>query len=271
MTRSQILGRVGAGARIAGVLTVAVLGLAACGDDEQNGTAAVDAVTTATAISPAPTPAEGAAPWPAPANPLRLTVAAGLQPERKEKLTHHVHAHLDVFVNGKPVVVPAGIGINIEDPGVKTSATSGRLKAYGGIELCAKPCISPLHTHDSDRHPPHRIGVGRTRTRSGSSSPSGACGSSRTCVGGYCRPSSIAIYVERQAASRRPARDRADRPEEIAIVIGTPPTTIPKTGDFTAPDSRRNAGLRAVDEDAPGNDRTCLQIAAVSAARVTPG
>ena len=31
-----------------------------------------------------------------------------------------MHAHLDVFVNGKPVTVPAGIGINIHDPGVQS-------------------------------------------------------------------------------------------------------------------------------------------------------
>jgi hypothetical protein len=64
---------------------------------------------------PAPKPAHGAVPWPVPANPLRLAVAAGLKPERHETLIHHVHSHLDVFVNGKPIRVPAGIGINIHD------------------------------------------------------------------------------------------------------------------------------------------------------------
>ena len=50
-------------------------------------------------VKPAPKPAHGAAPWAAPADPLRRTLAAGLAPERKETFTHHVHAHLDVFVN----------------------------------------------------------------------------------------------------------------------------------------------------------------------------
>jgi hypothetical protein len=55
--------------------------------------------------------------WPAPSDPLARSVAAGLKPEVKESLTFHVHAHLDVFVNGKPVTVPAGIGINTTDRG----------------------------------------------------------------------------------------------------------------------------------------------------------
>ena len=134
------------------------------------------AVTAATVVKPAPKPAHGAAPWPAPADPLRRTLAAGLAPERKETFTHHVHAHLDVFVNGRRVVVPAGVGINIKDPGVKVFRdTPDGSKAYGGIELCAKPCISPLHTHDN-------TGILHTEsalpcpTGWASSSPSGACG-----------------------------------------------------------------------------------------------
>src|SRR5690348_4689102 len=45
--------------------------------------------------------------WPAPRNPLALARKAGLTPERHETLIHHVHAHLDVFVNGQHVQVPA--------------------------------------------------------------------------------------------------------------------------------------------------------------------
>ena len=100
-------------------------------------------------VGTAPTPAKGAAPWAAPADPMSRTVSAGLKPERSESFIHHVHAHLDVFVNGKHVRVPAGIGINIHDPGVRTFKLPGGAKAYGGIGRCAKACISPLHTHDT--------------------------------------------------------------------------------------------------------------------------
>jgi hypothetical protein len=64
-----------------------------------------------------------------------------------EKLAYHVHAHLDVFVNGRRVIVPAGIGINIKDPEVKVFLLPDGSKSYSGIERCAEPCISPLHTH----------------------------------------------------------------------------------------------------------------------------
>jgi len=195
--------------------------------------AAAVAVTAAAVVKPAPKPAHGAAPWPAPADPLRRTLAAGLLPERKETLTHHVHAHLDVFVNGRRVVVPAGIGINIKDPGVKVFRdTPDGSKAYGGIELCAKPCISPLHTHDntgilhteSASPVPNRLGQFFTEwgVRLG-----------RACVGGYCRPSNIEFYVNGNRSGGDPRAILLTDRKEIAIVIGTPPKKIPKTADFS--------------------------------------
>src|SRR5580765_6246450 len=84
---------------------------------------AVLAVPAAAAVGGAPapvsTPKTGAVPWPAPKDPMRLTRLAGLVPEVNEHLAYHVHSHLDVFVNGKPVEVPAGIGIDIQDKAVK--------------------------------------------------------------------------------------------------------------------------------------------------------
>jgi hypothetical protein len=69
----------------------------------------------------------GHAPWPANTGRLAPRLAAlGLPVLGFEGTALHSHQHLDVFVNGKRVVVPAGIGI---DPG-------GRF-------------ISPLHTHDT--------------------------------------------------------------------------------------------------------------------------
>src|SRR4051812_2167599 len=123
--------------------------------------------------------------WRAPANPLERAVAAKLVPERRESFLNHVHAHLDVFVNGKRARVPAGIGINIRDPGVQTFPTGDGTKAYGGISLCSKPCISPLHTHDD---------TGILHTESASPLPN-TLGQfftewgvrlTRTCVGTYC-------------------------------------------------------------------------------------
>lgn len=193
----------------------------------------LEAATAATLIDPAPKPAHGAAPWAAPEDALGLTVAAGLQPERKETLTHHVHSHLDVFVNGKRVVVPAGIGINIKDPDVKTFRdTPDGSKAYGGIELCAEPCISPLHTHD-------RTGILHTESASpvpnrlGQFFTEWGVRLGRNCVGGYCRPSNIEFYVNGKRYQGDPRAILLTDRKEIAIVIGTPPKKIPKTADLS--------------------------------------
>jgi hypothetical protein len=68
--------------------------------------------------APASSDADAAVLWPAPPDPLERTVAAGLEPKRTEFLIHHVHADLDVFVDGEPIEVPAGIGVNVNDPEV---------------------------------------------------------------------------------------------------------------------------------------------------------
>ena len=192
------------------------------------GVAAVGAVTAANRVEPAPRPKQGAVPWPAPPDPLRLTRAAGLAPERKETLTFHVHAHLDVYVNGKHLIVPAGIGINIKDPGVHSGPNPDGSTGYGGIRLCARPCISPLHTHDdsgilhteSATPVPNRLGQFFTEwhVRLG-----------RNCVGGYCRPSNIQFYVDGKPYTGDPRAIPLTDRKEIAIVIGTPPKKIPKT------------------------------------------
>ncbi len=209
-------------------LTIFVLGgslaLAGCG-----GGASSDAPVAA---APAPKPARGAAPWPAPPHPLSLTVAAGFEPERKENFTHHVHAHLDVFVNGDPVVVPAAIGINTDDPGVKTFKSPDGSTGYGRIELCDKPCISPLHTHSTD---------GILHTESASSVPN-RLGQFFTewgvrldpsCVGGYCHPTSIQVFVDGKRFDGDPRTIELADHAEIAIVVGTPPADIPFTADFS--------------------------------------
>jgi hypothetical protein len=67
-----------------------------------------------------------APPWPAPGDPSARVAAAGLPMLGTEGTALHIHAHLDVFVDGKAVTVPALLGI--DEPAQK---------------------ISPLHTHDT--------------------------------------------------------------------------------------------------------------------------
>jgi hypothetical protein len=188
---------------------------------------AVGAAAGGTHVAPAPTPRTGAVPWPAPSDPLRRTRLAGLSPERHEFLRYHVHAHLDIFLNGRPVTVPAGIGINIHDPGVQSGKLPDGSMGYGGIDLCAQPCISPLHTHDdtgvlhteSKHNVPNRLGQFFTEW--------GVALSTR-CVGGYCEPkAALAFSVDGKAYHGDPRAITLTNLKEIAIVIGTPPKQIP--------------------------------------------
>ena len=65
-------------------------------------------------------------PWDAPADASAAVAAASLPMLGQEGTALHIHAHLDVFVDGKPVQVPAEIGIDE-----------------------ARQKISPLHSHDT--------------------------------------------------------------------------------------------------------------------------
>ena len=158
---------------------------------------------------------------------MQLAKEAGLVPERAEFLQYHVHAHLDVFVNGNPIRVPAGIGINIKDPGVTSAKLADGTTAYGGIELCRRVCISPLHTHDD-------TGVLHTETKTVQPNRLGqffiewAVRLTPECVGGYCKPEApIAIYVDGKRFTGDPREIELSNLREIAIVIGTPPASIP--------------------------------------------
>jgi hypothetical protein len=179
-------------------------------------------------------PAPGELIWPAPSNPLELTVKAGLQPEPKETLEYHVHAHLDVLVDGRPVLVPAGIGINIADPNVKHGQWNGE-PSHGGISGCAQPCISPLHTHDasgvihteSATSVPNRLGQFFTEWN---------VALSGSCVGQYCQPATtIEVYVDGKRYSGNVADIPLTGRKEIAVIIGSAPKQIPSTFPSWAP------------------------------------
>jgi hypothetical protein len=196
------------------------------------GSIGVGAAAAGSHVRPAPTPAHGAAPWPAPTDPLARTVAAGLRPERRESFIHHVHAHLDVYVNGTPVTVPAGIGIDIRDPAVQLFRAPDGSKAYGGITLCPRVCISPLHTHD-DTGILHTESTSPVPNRLGQFFTEWGVRLDRRCVGGYCLPDGIEVFVNGRRYRGDPRAIALTNHKEIAIVIGTPPKTIPSKADFS--------------------------------------
>ena len=80
------------------------------------GSASLSTASPVGSTSPVPMTPVGALLWPAPPDPMELTIAAGLSPERAESLTHHVHAGLLSVKDGERVAVPAGIGIDYLEP-----------------------------------------------------------------------------------------------------------------------------------------------------------
>jgi hypothetical protein len=169
------------------------------------------------------TKVSGPAPnWPAPSNPMELTRKAGLTPERAEFLEYHVHAHLDVFFNGEPVTVPAGIGIDTTNPAVVSDEQGAGLKRD-----CDKPCISPLHTHAPD-------GVLHTETKTPKPNTLGQffvewdVPLEADRVGKYTGADGpLAIYVDGEVFTGDPGEIELSDGREIAIVIGTAPDPIP--------------------------------------------
>lgn len=206
------------------LVVVALSALAGCGGGEAD---------VPEGVAAAPTPATGAVPWLLPPDPLGLTRKAGLAPETHEFLDYHVHAHLDVFVNGEPIVVPAGLGIAIDDPAVQHDVLPDGTDNYGGIDPpCAEPCISPLHTHDV-------TGVIHTESKEATPNTLGQLFSEwdvaldGSCAGGYCEPeASVLVYVDGRAYEADPAAIELTDGKEIAIVIGTPPDEIPVSYRF---------------------------------------
>jgi hypothetical protein len=151
----------------------------------------------------------GAAPW----NPGLDTLPDRLKPLGLNDLTTegqviHIHQHLDIFVNGKHIPVPANIGI------------------YDGQFL------TELHTHDASgimhvESPTRRefdlgqfFGVWGVRLNS-------------DCVGGYCRQvTPWTVYVNGRSYSGDPGALVLKPHQEIAFVIGTPPKKIPSSYRF---------------------------------------
>ena len=131
--------------------------------------------------------------------------------------------------NGSAVEVPAGIGINIDDPAVQTTQTDLG-PTYGGIDPpCARPCISPLHTHGPDGILHTESAVDQPNTL-GQFFTEWGVALTDTCVGGYCSPgTSIQVFVNGEPYEGDAADIQLMDQLEIAIVIGSPPDEVPSS------------------------------------------
>lgn len=229
---ARLHGRRGPATMTLMALGAAALAVAGCGGsgDGAGPVAAPAAGATPAADSTPPAPVEQ---WPLPADPMRRAVDARLVPTRRETLDNHAHSQLYVYIDGRPVQVPPGIGIDVEAKGVRTFLLKGGRVAYGGIR-CADACISPLHTHDDSgivhtesRLPqPHRLGQLFTEW---------GVRLTPRCVGDLCAPSHpVAVYVNGRPYAEDPRGVVLEDRSVIAIAIGKPPAQVPSTADFSS-------------------------------------
>jgi hypothetical protein len=148
------------------------------------------------------------APWPPDYEFLadRL-LPLGLQTLGQEGTATHYHSHLDLYVNGKHVTVPALIGIN-QGAGYFTE----------------------LHTHDTRGV----IHVESTKSNDHFSlgqfvAEWGVFLNSR-CIGAYCN--GLKWYLNGKQQTGNPQKYVLQSHDEIAIVVGKPPAKIPSSYKF---------------------------------------
>lgn len=137
----------------------------------------------------------------------------GLPALSEEGTVLHIHQHLDVFVHGKPVTVPAGIGIN-EPSGF----------------------ISPIHTHD-DTAIVHVESPVVQSFMLGQFFDIWGVRFTQNCIGGYCTDgkNSLKVFVNGSLYSGDPRKLELQKYQEIAVVYGVEgenPKIIPSSYNF---------------------------------------
>jgi hypothetical protein len=173
--------------------------------------------------------------WPAPPKPMTLAAHAGLEPTDREYLTTHFHTHLHVFVDGKSVVVPAAIGIDIDAPvGIEKRPTLDGTSTEYFVARCVGACLSPLHTHDA-------AGMIHTESKAADQEPytlgqffeEWGVRLDVSCIGEFCKAdTSLTVYLNGEKAKGNPTDIELVSHLEIAIVIGKAPSVIPDSWDF---------------------------------------
>jgi hypothetical protein len=175
--------------------------------------------------------------WTAPSDAVAAATEAGLTATDREYLTTHTHAHLDVFVDGVAVPVPAGIGIDTTADGVTEQPTEDGTGSDFEVETCDAPCLSPLHTHLPD-------GIIHTESAEADQAPytlgqfftQWGLKLDTSCAGEFCAPTPIAVYVDGAKQAGNPADVELGRHQEIAVIIGKAPDVIPDSWVFLTPD-----------------------------------
>ena len=143
---------------------------------------------------------EGRAPWPRNIAGLRARLdALGLPALAQEGTVLHIHQHLDLYVNGRRVTVPAGIGID-------------EVQGF----------ISPLHTHD-ETGVIHVESPDRRTFTLGQFFGVWGLRLTPRCLGGYCATGSksLRVFVNGKRYSGDPRALPLAAHEEILVAFGT--------------------------------------------------
>ncbi|KMO73458.1 hypothetical protein [Mycolicibacterium chlorophenolicum] len=156
--------------------------------------------------------AENMPPWPAPADAKAAVAAAGLPMLGSEGSVEHIHTHLDVLVDGKPVPVPANLGVD---------SRRGRM--------------SPLHTHDDsgvihvESPVKRKFSLGEVFSEWQVSLSVNNIGALRAADGKVVR-----VFVNGTPQTGNPAAIMLGSRFEIAVIYGAPQPgeTIPSKYDF---------------------------------------
>jgi hypothetical protein len=144
---------------------------------------------------------ESEGPWPAEVTHLKERLTAIHQPAlAAEGNALHIHQHLDIFVHGKPLPVPPGIGIHETAPAF----------------------ISPVHVHDTQGIIHVESPTVETFTL-GQFFDIWGVRLSATCVGGYCTDgaNTLVVYVNGEKYQGDPRHIELASHQEILIAYGT--------------------------------------------------
>jgi hypothetical protein len=192
--------------------STALLALAGCGSSKDTPGTATSAPTTTTANGPELGPPFGSMdklpgvlttppPWDANTDKLQQRLRAiGLPALTAEGQVVHIHQHLDVFIDGKPVTVAENIGI---DPN-------------GGF-------ISPLHTHLGNDGIMHVESPTQERFSLGQFFGVWGVRLDGKCLGGDCAGNGkqLRTWVNGVPVAGDPTRIVLAEHQEIAIAYGT--------------------------------------------------
>ena len=156
----------------------------------------------------------GPAPWPAEITNLKERLRdINLPALAEEGAVLHIHQHLDIFIDGKPIQVPDGIGI-----GEKSSF------------------IAPMHTHDN-RGIIHIESPTTQVFTLGQFFDIWGVRLTATCIGGYCNQGerALKVFINGDPFSGDPRTIGLEQHQEIFVSYGTTdeiPGEIPSSYEF---------------------------------------